>query len=341
MSSDSRHDEKTAERITVPEREGQPSLTENPSSRYGPDDEILELRVSTGEPKDIETFDDYALLVGEGLSAVDIGDPEAPIEVGSLSSDALVNGYGAVVSGNHAFVTDLEDGLVVVDVADPTAPEREGGLAIDKPRKPAIDGETLYASSSEGVANFYAIDVADPSDPERLGTLHDDAFDRSFEIAAREDIAFVAGRKNECLVAVDVADPSSPSIVGEFEDSVLIEPYGVEVVDDIAYVTCSEDGDGLLTVDVSDSTSMSKLGYIETGHTVHPYGLLVEDGYATVASKDGAAVTTVDVSDPASMSEVGTYSTTGTMYDVELVNGFVFGACRSAGTMTVGGWVSD
>lgn len=308
-------------------------------AEYGPSDKVLELEVTAGKPKHIETFDQFALVVGEGLSVIDISDPLNPSEIGSLSSSVIKNGYGAAVGSGYVFITALTGNIHAVDLSDPTDPREVSRLSVGKPRKPTVYGDTLFASSAKGVANFYAIDISDPTDLSLRSRLHDPVFDRSFEVSVDNDIAFVAGRRNEVLVAVDVASPESPEIIGTFEDPELVEPYGVEVRDGIAYVTCSEGGNGLMTVDVSDSSSMAKIGYLETAHTIHPYGLFVEGDYATIAPKDGMTVTTIDVSSPSSMSEVGYYPTSGTMYDVELLNGFVFGACRSGGTMTVGGWM--
>jgi len=60
----------------------------------------------------VESSTVYVACGAEGVRVVDVSDPTNPTEVGFYDSDDLA--WGVAVSGDIAYVADMEDGLYVL-----------------------------------------------------------------------------------------------------------------------------------------------------------------------------------------------------------------------------------
>ena len=119
---------------------------------------------------DIAVASSYAYLVGGTLlSVLDVSDPAAPVETGSLAT----SGYATAVSvsGSHAYVA-CDEVMLVIDVSDPSAPTQVGSWDLPdfwSPSDISVVGHYAYLSSSGSVR---VVDVSDPTAPKQVAS-HD------------------------------------------------------------------------------------------------------------------------------------------------------------------------
>jgi len=293
---------------------------------------------SASSPKHLDIVGTHAIVVGQGLSVIDISDPADMNEVGGIPDTDIPDAYGVAVWDTTAWVSEIgDDRVTAVDIADPENPSIFGRTSVTGPRKITCRNGYAFVSSTESAANLYVVDISDPKNPSQAATLSDSKFARSFEIALRDDTAFVVGRKNDVVTAVDVSDPTAPAIVGSYSGSPLVEPYGVSLQDEYAYVTLSDNGHGLAVLDISDPSNISSVGSVTDSTNLNsPYGLAV-DGYGVYSvCKDNDTYVRFDVSSPSSpsVSSSVSFSSFNLPYEVQIQDGHAFAVARGSSTIT-------
>ena len=289
----------------------------------------------------------YVAAYESGLQIVDVSDPTAPVEVGSLVSprvpvvsraeDFLDTARGVFVSGGLAFVAFTYSGLQIVDVSDPTAPVEVGSLV--SPRVPVVSRAEDFLDTARGVfvsgglafvaftySGLQIVDVSDPTAPVEVGSLvsprvpvvsrAEDFLDTARGVFVSGGLAFVAFTYSG-LQIVDVSDPTAPVEVGSLDASDLT--LDVFVSGDLAYVAAYESG--LQIVDVSDPTAPVEVGALDTPDSA--LDVFVSGGLAFVAD-DRGDLRIVDVSNPRAPVEVGAWDSTGRISGVFVSGGLAF-----------------
>ena len=185
-----------------------------------------------------------------GLRLIDVFDPAAPQELGSLVP-AAGRFVCVKVVDQIAYVTNLDRGLWIIDVANPTAPQELGvyemrGGAVGV----AVENGFAYVTSR---TSLQIINVSDPRSPAGIGTFTD--ADGVFsKIQVVESIAYI-GDRAKGLRIIDVSNPSVPT---EISAPAGRNANDVAVVGDVVYVTSS--GNRITAFDVSDPTDPKSLG---------------------------------------------------------------------------------
>ncbi len=244
-----------------------------------------------------------------GLRVLDVSDPSAPVQVGTLG---LVGwSYHLVVDGDRAYLLSGygSSHLTVVDI---TRPSRPVELALD-PATPwlgwslaTLDGRLLLGAPgpAEGPDEVLVLDVADPMRPRVLGRF--EGIPRSpAEIAILGQRAYIAA--GDGLVILDLADPGTPTVDGTYRPEALPLPdESVSVRDRYAYVAAGEAG--LQIVDISQPANPRVVASIRTGG--HAWAVALGGSHAYVADEyNGLRI--IDVSDPQEPVEVGFYDVPG------------------------------
>jgi hypothetical protein len=187
-----------------------------------------------------------------GLRLIDVTDPAAPMQIGSL--DALKeeeNFRDVAVRGGHAYVADSRAGLHVIDVTDPSEPRRVGHLAVPSGAY-AVGYADGYAYVSEDGGAVVAVDVSDPAAPKRVGEL--DVIGGAFHFAFLEDHLLVAEHRwtmdddTAGMSVIDRRDPANLRQVARVTG--MGSGKGIAVHDGLACVG-DEDEDVLWVIDVS------------------------------------------------------------------------------------------
>ena len=147
----------------------------------------------------------YVVAGHAGLRVIDVSDPAAPCEVGSVATRGHANGVH--VAGTHAFVAVRQTGLLVIDVSDPTAPREIGGvdtsgyayaLAVH------VAGTHAYVADGFGLR---VIDVSEPAAPRVVGGVDTPGLGKGVHVIGAR--AYVAAQNGGLLVVrVRWADPA-------------------------------------------------------------------------------------------------------------------------------------
>ncbi len=276
----------------------------------------------------------------QSIRMIDVSDPTAPVEVGSLQ--AWVEDVAVV--GKFAYLADSSAGLRTVDISNPASPTELdsawwrgvskdvavrgsmvlvagewGGLGVFDATEASdlqqlgilatpstsndvvVSGSLAYvANSTEGV---HVIDVSSPASPREVGALDTGSAEA---VALSGSTLFVAAGSSGVSI-LDVSDPTHPTEVGVFDtpDSA----FDVKVAGGFAYVAnCRE---GLRVVDVSTLSSPVERGVWPSGECARR--VTVSGRYAYVTGDD-LGLHVVDIQDPAHPTEIGAIPDLGYTY---------------------------
>jgi hypothetical protein len=157
----------------------------------------------------------YAVLVGGGMTVVDVSSPDSPTTLRQLS---LFNGYDVAVQDGFAYVADQAEGLHVVELGDhPDRPVVASdfdtpGTARDVIVSPPSGSDArLLAWIADGVNGVVAVDVTDAAAPVLVGSSPTRG---SAAGVAMQDASLFVADSEAGLTIVDVSDPSAPSVIG-------------------------------------------------------------------------------------------------------------------------------
>jgi hypothetical protein len=307
----------------------------------------LELGTGAGE---IVVANDIAYLAGywSGLRVIDVSDPEAPVELGTL--DTPGNAFGIAVADALVYLADrgsvsdnesIPSSLRIIDVSDPTAPFMVGAVEVSSlATDVAVVDDIAYLTvqgfehyPGVGPSGLHVFDVSEPSAPVEIGAIDTAGFPSRIEVV--EDLAYIADWRG--LQVIDVSDPTAPAVIGSVPVSGLTADVAVE--NGLAYVAneppcaiCAQPTVaeyGLAVIDVSDPTAPIEIGYAP----VHNGGsdVSVVDGLAYLASyRYGLQV--VDVSNPEAPAPLGTLGTASFASSVDVADGLAY---------IVDGWVYE
>lgn len=309
----------------------------NPNTTY------VTIPLSVTRPKSISISGKYAVIVGLGLSVVDISNPENPKEVGTLPDTEIVGGYGISINGDYAYVTELQGGnLKSVDISKPTNPSVVDTLDIMSRGRKVWTEDSYALVTTDGTAGgedplFHSVHINEPSNLKIADTLNHIDFEYSFEVAVINNTALVCGRGQGHLVQVDVSDITSLSKSGTFTTNSINYPYGIVINQDDskAFVTTASSDNRVVSLNVSNPLNLSQLGKHSSIQTRHCYGIdMYDSGNKIVFSaRNSEYVTKVDVSDPFDMNQIGYIATSGRglgPYDSAVTGGYTFSVRRGS-----------
>lgn len=267
-----------------------------------------------------EDGNEYA-LVGKhnGVSVVDVSDPENPVEVYSVPGDNSI-WRDLKVWGDYAYITnETGSGLMIIDLSplpqssDLTTINYEDGgwssahnLYIDENGICYIFG----ANRDNGGVIMYDL-TQNPTDLVEVGKyeewyVHDGM--------ARGDTLYLGHINDGHFSVVDVSDKANPVLLGTKETSFNFT-HNVWVSDDGDYLfTTDERSDAYLgAYDISDLNDIEEVDlYQSSDNGVIPHNVHYLDGFlVTSYYRDGLDIT--DVSRPHNMIRVGSYDTADDM----------------------------
>ena len=255
-----------------------------------------------------------------GLSIVNIANPETPTVVGSYH--APYNASKVEIQGAFAFVANGSAGLLVVNVSDPTHPSLSATFATPTyAEELALSGH--YALVGNG-ANVKVVDISSPTSPTQAGSFN--APDYVNGLAAQGGYAYVSVSLYG-VFAVDVSNPASPDVVGW-----LGRPEGEDLfpVGNLLWMASLDTG--LLVSDVTDRTAPNLIGAFPTAPTIlalettgtHLYGLIPHLGLVALDTTDAATPSLVSVfileGSPYSLAISGSKAYIATTLGLEIVD---------------------
>lgn len=204
---------------------------------------------------------------GYGLIGVDLSDPAAPTQVGSVEFP-----FAAVldVAGQYAYVAKWTNGGLfgVADISDPAAPTLvwQGGLS-NQPYALKVDGSHAYiAESSEsgtaGDGGLRVYDLANPAAPIEVAHLNDDC-GNGYDLAIDGGVSLLYLACGSGVQVIDIADPDAPAVVGRYDTGDDDQYTHVALRGDRAWFA---DTEGLHELDIADPTQPTRVKLTPTGH---------------------------------------------------------------------------
>ena len=263
----------------------------------------------------VALVDNLALLAqsSDGLLGFDVSDPSTP----SLrwAVDTPGTAVDVVVSGNYAYVADVNDGLQMVDISIPV-PARIGNIRPGDVVGVEVRGQ--YAYLATGSIGLLVVDVSNPLFLYVVGTANTPG--SANQVAVAGNYAYVADDAAG-LTIVNVANPTAPVITTSLDTGEVLD-----VVVEGTYAYVAGRGRGLQVIDVSNPSLPFLVGTVNT--PIDALRVAVVDNYAYVADAVGFQV--VDISDPSSMFAVGG-AYTNAAYDVAVAGECVYLAAHFDG----------
>jgi len=259
----------------------------------------------------------YVTVGEEGIRAIDVSNPAAPVEISAIDTPGYAAGVTGV--GSVAYIADDDTGLRIVDFAKPATPVEIS--VIDTPGSAgAVEVVNGLAYVADWDSGLRVIDVSNPEAPVEIGAI--DTLDRAIDVAVVGGLAYVIDYY-EGLRIIDVSNPEYPVEIGAFDT--LGRTLDIEVSGGRAYLV--DGNEDLHIVDVSDPKQPVEIG------TFTPYGGDSRCNACAVAVVGETAylgvrdITAVDVSDPTAPVEAGVFDTSyqsGYVSDLVVAEGLVY-----------------
>ena len=196
----------------------------------------------------------YLALGPDGLSALDVTQPDAPQEIARLNDEIVTQGGDLnrplAAVGDTLYMSIGWAGLGIVDISDPRSPRTVGAFDTGGTvRDMALGPEYLYVLTPEALN---VLDLSTPHTPRIIDRLK---LPDAWSLALDGDLAFVASMT--CLNAdgtgglavISLSDPAHPALLSTPKD-VPCGLYDVAASGD--YVFLAAGSDGILGIDVSD-----------------------------------------------------------------------------------------
>jgi hypothetical protein len=265
----------------------------------------------------------YLASRGFGVEVLAIGDPAAPVPVGSLAIAGLDFVFDLRVVGNRLYVAADQQGLRIVDIGNPATPVALGAFTGSTDvNSVLVEGNLAYvAAGGEGI---YVLDVGNPVAPMQLGQLAVAAYVRRLHKTGSH--LFVATSGNGTRV-IDVGNPALPIQVAQLSES------AIDVAGSGSFVMTAEPGTGgaeggrLRVLDASLPASPVAVDTIATAH--YSYDVALAGTLALVANAaTGLAV--LDLSGPGAPVERARLDTPGAAQNVIARDGHAYVGDASA-----------
>ena len=234
--------------------------------------------VDTGyKTLDVAIQENYAYLAVEiGLRVIDISDPYNPFKVALCWHNNLYDAVTVSISGDYAYLGNLEDGFIIYDVSDPSNPvEVSHPYSYGSVWDIAIADN--YAYVADGHSCLTVFDISNRSDPFIAGRYNPWGIDCAYEVTLSGKYAYIATGSTGLWV-FDISDPSDPDVAGYFDTPG--NATDVAVRDGLAYMACGSAG--VRVIDISDYSSLRETGFYDTPDKA--YGIAVDNDYIYVAN---------------------------------------------------------
>jgi hypothetical protein len=289
---------------------------------------------------------DYAYVAdnNSGLRIIDISNPAAPLEIGSISEgcnefgmptltcwirEVAVAGDYAYVGGDYCFTMQMQycyPNLRIYDISSPASPLAAGSLSVGGLYGPAINRVVVvenYAYIADSKNGLFIIDISNPADPKEV-VAYDTSGDAQ-DVVVVENYAYIADGESGLLI-LDISSPESPISVGSY--AAPGNTQGLAVAGNYAYLANNLTGLGI--IDISNPAALVETGFFATPTPDFAFDVLLTGKYAYVT--DGrSGLRIIDISDPADPLEVGFYDTPSYAVRVDVEGNYAYIADREDG----------
>ncbi|MDP8240794.1 MAG: choice-of-anchor D domain-containing protein [Candidatus Hatepunaea meridiana] len=241
-----------------------------------------------GRANDVFVAGDYAYIADdfEGLTVIDISDPENP-EVAGNWDNPDSRAYSVYVVDEIAFISNSVRGIYALDISDLDDINQLGNIQdIGDAYSVLVTGDIACVTSSN--RDLSLINISNPQNMNEIGHRSIQGYSRGIYVI--ENTAFI-GQDRQGLYIIDISDPEHPEIIGSVDTPG--NARNVHVSGD--YACIADEGGGLRIIDISNPENPDEVGSCDFERA---YDVFVSDDYAFVTDNNGSAFAVVDISDP-------------------------------------------
>jgi hypothetical protein len=273
----------------------------------------------SGRVTDVAVSGQFAYVAADyaGLQVVDVGDPAAPLVVGSLLGPHVTETWGVYLDSGRVYlaeVTDVTSQLTAVDVSNPAMPR---ALGVYEPASGYLSGAFVVASRAyltDG-DDLFIVDFTDPAHPSDLGTYATPGEAQGVWVTGGRAYVNDVIRLTDfdyaySMLIVDVTDGTAPKPVSSYAVVAPEVLRGIVVAGTTAYLSLS---DAVRILNVQDPVNVTDLGQLEL---IGGPSVLTVAGTRLAIGQDSGGFVLVDAANPATPRIVGSYVVPGSPDDV-------------------------
>lgn len=244
------------------------------------------------------------------LYAIDVGNPELPVELGSMQLPDLT--WDLAWVGDVLYVAAHDDGIRIVDVSNPGAPVEVGSYPLPDVTELVVrDNQLFVAAHNSSQGGFFILDITDPLAPAPIGSYMDAGF-AVFHLDVQGDYAAVNDGSD--LHLMFIGDPTTPvnrdeyRMPGGLVGITMRDRYiyvsdadaGLQIVENLLY---EDPGGGLQWQELDSGTGADLhgvcFGDATTGWAIGDAGTILatsDGGDSWLPQTSGTSATLLDIS---------------------------------------------
>jgi len=188
------------------------------------------------------------------LGILDLTDPSAPVELGSVSIPGEHPIFRVATYNDHAYIAKGLDGLVIVDLSTPANPQVVANVSFpDAVMDLAMSGHYLYVASGHYNA-LMIYDISIPQSPTQIGECP--VGENVERLAIWSDYAYAVLHEFG-LVIIDVSNPNAPALVGSYPSSEDLK----DIFADEGFVFIADGYEMFRVINATDPSSPYECGF--------------------------------------------------------------------------------
>jgi len=232
---------------------------------------LISITEISGVMQDCVFVDHYAYLgVSKGIEILDITNPAAPINVGSLQT--YLDVWRVAVQDDYLYLVDDGARMITIDISNPSSPQLisyyhvPGYYSTDL----HVAGDNVIVSlmDSSGAGGLAVIDVSTPDTPQLVSTLITSSANR---LAIFGQYALLAG--DTSLEIVDISDLANPLLV----DSYPIPFPAIDLIWDDGIIYTANGDNGIFVYRLN---SFTLGGIVQAANGLPVEGVTIQAGSA-------------------------------------------------------------
>jgi len=282
------------------------------------------------EGEDLALSGNYAYVVGNGLSVVNVSNPAGGLHVAGRFEYPTGNETRDVeAQGSYAYITS-DSGLQVIDVSTPSQPRSVAVCPGEGFSRLALGPGLAYVTQTE---SLIIVDITNPLNPIRAGRYFSADGEPHGVASSGSYVYLTCGRPDSSsgLRIIDVSNPANPQPRGFSNLGRAISIRSVAVHDSWAFVTAdSTDREGVFFFKVANPDAPSALCFRWLGG--NPVGLAIPDTLCYIAAGDTCGLLIYNVANPVNPTRVSKLLEPGSYTeDIGYRNGYAYVADNQLG----------
>ncbi len=255
-----------------------------------------------GGTSDIRIIDSLAFVANQGLSIIDISNPESMNRIGYLDTPGYAINLSKVES--TIYLGSGHAGVEIVDTSTITNPFLVSSyLSVGSLNDVDTEGDLVYTIESS-LNTMRILDISNPQTPELLGKFISQ--ENLYKIKVSDSIAYLGERYG--LRIIDVSDPYFPQELSYLSLGIV---YGIEVRNNLVYAV----GEKLWVIDITNINLPQLVGLYNLPSEARD--IVIQEDLAFIADTS-SGLRIININNPSILFEWGSLDTNGYSHDIEI-----------------------